>query len=108
MKLARELYQKIACEKAMIKEGILAHLIQTLMPFWRKEVKKSSIRVQERKFEFQNESSILWSLSHSVFTSILQTGMPVVRQFATSSDFDNLWEPLAQAFDDFLLKVSKN
>ena len=40
MKLARELYQKIACEKAMIKEGILAHLIQTLMPFWRKEVKK--------------------------------------------------------------------
>ena len=50
MKLARELYQKIACEKAMIKEGILAHLIQTLMPFWRKEVKNNKSVAEDEYF----------------------------------------------------------
>ena len=34
LKAIRELYQKIACEKSVIKEGILARIITHLNPFW--------------------------------------------------------------------------
>ena len=38
MKSARELYQKIACDKSMIREGMLARIIVTLVPFWNSKV----------------------------------------------------------------------
>ena len=41
-------------------------------------------------------------MAHSVFINILMTGLPVVRQFSDSADFDALWEPLGQSLHDFL------
>ena len=52
--------------------------------------------------------SEFWIVAHSVFINILNTGLPVVRQFSDSADFDALWEPLGQALNDFLFNVSTN
>ena len=49
----------------------------------------------------------LWIMAHSIFINILNTGLPVVRQFSDSSDFDHLWAPLEAAYKDFLFNVSK-
>ena len=38
MKNAQELYQKVACDRSVIKNSILAKLIKTLLPFWDKKV----------------------------------------------------------------------
>ena len=48
----------------------------------------------------------LWIMAHSIFINILNTGLPVVRQFSDSSDFDHLWAPLEAAYKDFLFNVS--
>ena len=34
MKNASDLYQKVACDRSVIKNSILAKLIKTLLPFW--------------------------------------------------------------------------
>ena len=38
MKSARELYPMIACDKSMIREGMLARIIEALVPFWSTKV----------------------------------------------------------------------
>ena len=90
LKAIRELYQKIACDKAVINAGILARIIAHLNPFWLNAA----------------DDKELWIVAHAVFINILITGLPVVRQFSDLADFDALWAPLAQALRDFLFNVS--
>ena len=94
LKAIRELYQKIACDKAVINAGILSRIITHLNPFWLNGA------------NVENDDKELWIVAHAVFINILNTGLPVVRQFTDSADFDALWAPLAQALRDFLFNVS--
>ena len=96
MKLARELYQKIACEKAMIKEGILAHLIQTLMPFWRKEVKNITNQCPKIFIFYFRTNRVFYG------ASLIRYLHPFYRQGCPSSD--NLRHPqISTIFGTLLL-----
>lgn len=86
--LAVELYKKTACHKAVIKHGVLNDIVKTLC-----------VPLSKR---YDSLAKGTWQFAVDALVHVLQTGMPVVRQYSQSAHFDDLWDNLYLCIEAFL------
>ncbi|XP_039250007.2 protein MON2 homolog [Styela clava] len=93
MGLAVELYKKTACHKSVIQHDVLTLILSAL-----------HIPLSKRH---NAKTKSTWLLAVDSLMHVMQTGMPVVRQYSQSSYFDKLWDVLYQCIENFLFPVSQ-